>query len=139
MPPPLMELQSNQRCCCAVTIGDDAVISAFSGVNKRQRGSQKRSLNHLLEVKFVKLVYCSSFGSAIIFSMGNRDANCFFMEMLVNTEAIGSGCSYYEPGKSDYCLCLAIHAPRKGIVEACSCFFKVFLIISLLLCLLLGL
>ncbi|KAK6230732.1 hypothetical protein QUC31_002250, partial [Theobroma cacao] len=48
---------------------------------------------------------------------GYRDASCFFMEMLVNKEAIGSGCSYYEPGKSDYCLCLAIHARRKGIVE----------------------
>lgn len=23
----------------------------------------------------------------------------------------------YEYEKSDYCLCLAIHAPRKGIVE----------------------
>ncbi|EOY20419.1 Uncharacterized protein TCM_046018 [Theobroma cacao] len=48
---------------------------------------------------------------------GYRDASCFFMEMLVNKEAIGSGSSYYEPGKSDYCLCLAIHAPQKGIVE----------------------
>ncbi|KAK6270122.1 hypothetical protein POUND7_007227 [Theobroma cacao] len=28
-----------------------------------------------------------------------------------------SSSSYCEPGKSDYCLCLAIHAPRKGIVE----------------------
>ncbi|WRX28578.1 Rab3-GAP regulatory subunit, partial [Theobroma cacao] len=31
---------------------------------------------------------------------GYRDASCFFMEMLVNKEAIGSGSSYYEPGKS---------------------------------------
>ncbi|KAL0406732.1 UNVERIFIED_CONTAM: Rab3 GTPase-activating protein regulatory subunit [Sesamum latifolium] len=29
MPPPLMEIQSSQRYYCAVTIGDDAVISAF--------------------------------------------------------------------------------------------------------------
>ncbi|KAK6230727.1 hypothetical protein QUC31_002245 [Theobroma cacao] len=37
------------------------------------------------------------------------------MDMLVNREAIGSSSSYYVPGKS--CLCLAIHSPRKGIVE----------------------
>ena len=28
-----------------------------------------------------------------------------------------SSSTYYEPVKSDYCLCLVIHAPRKGILE----------------------
>lgn len=48
---------------------------------------------------------------------GYRDASCFFMEMLVNRDRSRSNSSSYEPTKSDYCLCLAIHAPRKGIVE----------------------
>ncbi|CAI0380170.1 unnamed protein product [Linum tenue] len=37
--------------------------------------------------------------------------------MLINNDNPGSHSSYHEPVKSDYCLCLAIHAPRKGIVE----------------------
>lgn len=47
---------------------------------------------------------------------GYRDASCLFVEMLVNKDTAAS-CSYHEYVKSDYCLCLAIHAPRKGIVE----------------------
>ena len=39
------------------------------------------------------------------------------MEMQVSKDAAASSSSYYEAVKSDYCLCLAIHAPRKGIVE----------------------
>lgn len=42
------------------------------------------------------------------------------MEMLAKKDTAASGSSYYEPTKSDYCLCLAIHAPRKGIVEVVS-------------------
>lgn len=41
---------------------------------------------------------------------GYRDASCLFVERLVNKES-------REHVKNDYCLCLAIHAPRKGIVE----------------------
>lgn len=48
---------------------------------------------------------------------GYRDANCLFMEMLVGKDTASSSSASYEPLKSDYCLCLAIHAPRKGIVE----------------------
>ncbi|XP_068666172.1 uncharacterized protein [Aristolochia californica] len=49
---------------------------------------------------------------------GYRDASCLFMEMLVGKDgASSSNSAYYELSKSDYCLCLAIHAPRKGIVE----------------------
>ncbi|KAI4333566.1 hypothetical protein L6164_018354 [Bauhinia variegata] len=48
---------------------------------------------------------------------GYRDASCLFMEMLVNKDIASSSSKYYEPSKSDYCLCLAIHAPRKGIIE----------------------
>lgn len=48
---------------------------------------------------------------------GYREASCLFMEMLVNKDKASSSSSYYEHVKSDYCLCLAIHAPRKGIIE----------------------
>ncbi|KAJ0601195.1 putative rab3-GAP regulatory subunit, WD40-repeat-containing domain superfamily [Helianthus annuus] len=41
---------------------------------------------------------------------GYRDASCLFVERLVNKDS-------REHVKNDYCLCLAIHAPRKGIVE----------------------
>lgn len=36
--------------------------------------------------------------------------------MLVNRDSAASS-AHREYVKSDYCLCLAIHAPRKGIVE----------------------
>ncbi|GMN54370.1 hypothetical protein TIFTF001_023493 [Ficus carica] len=49
--------------------------------------------------------------------VGYRDASCLFMEMLVNRDTAASTSTFYEPVKSDYCLCLAIHAPRKGIIE----------------------
>lgn len=42
------------------------------------------------------------------------------MEMLVNKDAATRSSAYYESVKSDYCLCLAIHAPRKGIIEVYS-------------------
>lgn len=48
---------------------------------------------------------------------GYRDASCLFMEMLVNKDLASSSSNSYESMKSDYCLCLAIHAPRKGIIE----------------------
>ncbi|KAF5949835.1 hypothetical protein HYC85_011828 [Camellia sinensis] len=48
---------------------------------------------------------------------GYREASCLFMEMLVNRDSAASSSAYYEHVKSDYCLCLAIHAPRKGIIE----------------------
>ncbi|XP_076960109.1 uncharacterized protein LOC143636388 [Bidens hawaiensis] len=41
---------------------------------------------------------------------GYRDASCLFVERLVNKDS-------HERAKNDYSLCLAIHAPRKGIVE----------------------
>ena len=39
------------------------------------------------------------------------------MEMLVNRDTASSSSIDYEPEKNDYCLCLAIHAPKMGIVE----------------------
>lgn len=51
---------------------------------------------------------------------GYRDASCLFMEMMVKKDTAASNSSYHEPTKSDYCLCLVIHAPRKGIVEVVS-------------------
>ncbi|XP_038987549.1 rab3 GTPase-activating protein non-catalytic subunit-like isoform X2 [Phoenix dactylifera] len=50
---------------------------------------------------------------------GYRDACCLFIEMLVNRDKASSS-AYYEHTKGDYCLCLAIHAPRKGIIEGPS-------------------
>jgi len=38
------------------------------------------------------------------------------MEMLAKKDK-GKSVIHTEPVKSDYCLCLAIHAPRKGIIE----------------------
>jgi Rab3 GTPase-activating protein non-catalytic subunit len=37
--------------------------------------------------------------------------------MLLNKDKASSGSMHIEYTKSDYCLCLAIHAPRKGIIE----------------------
>jgi hypothetical protein len=58
------------------------------------------------------------------------------MEMLVNRDTAAPSSSSYEPVKSDYCLCLAIHAPRKGIVEVHSFFsslsWKLYLSYSLM-------
>lgn len=48
---------------------------------------------------------------------GYRDASCLFMETLVGRDKASSSSTYREYTKSDYCLCLAIHAPRKGIIE----------------------
>ncbi|XP_019449206.1 PREDICTED: rab3 GTPase-activating protein non-catalytic subunit-like [Lupinus angustifolius] len=48
---------------------------------------------------------------------GYRDASCLFMEILVNKDIASTSSTNREPMKSDYCLCLAIHAPRKGIIE----------------------
>ncbi|WRX29385.1 Rab3-GAP regulatory subunit, partial [Theobroma cacao] len=42
---------------------------------------------------------------------GYRDASCFFMEMLVNKEAIGSGSSDYEPGKTTYRFGSSLDSP----------------------------
>lgn len=60
-----------------------------------------------------------------IYLQGYRDASCLFVEMLVKRDNSASSSAYYEYEKSDYCLCLAIHAPRKGIVEVflLSCLF----------------
>ncbi|XP_027355885.1 rab3 GTPase-activating protein non-catalytic subunit [Abrus precatorius] len=48
---------------------------------------------------------------------GYRNASCLFIEMLVKKDIASSSSTYADPVKSDYCLCLAIHAPRKGIIE----------------------
>ncbi|MQL87638.1 hypothetical protein Taro_020188 [Colocasia esculenta] len=48
---------------------------------------------------------------------GYRDASCLFMEMFVGRDKASSSSAHHEQTKSDYCLCLAIHAPKKGIIE----------------------
>ncbi|CAJ1978486.1 unnamed protein product [Sphenostylis stenocarpa] len=197
MPPPLMEHQSSQRYYCAVAVGEDAVISAYSIILTlllfdplgRLSESKGRSLVGAILSRvvpatfstlssFSKLIWRSEPSSpkkspkkvdqkpqpfaraspltclmdhprkgekltlspsgtlaAITDSLGRillldtqalvvvrlwkgyRDASCLFMEMLVNNDVASSSSSYSEPLKSDYCLCLAIHAPRKGIIE----------------------
>jgi hypothetical protein len=52
---------------------------------------------------------------------GYRDASCLFVEMLLNKDKASSSSTHLEYTKSDYCLCLAIHAPRKGIIEVICC------------------
>ncbi|KAH9778995.1 hypothetical protein WN944_014261 [Citrus x changshan-huyou] len=178
MPPPLMEVQSSQRYFCAVTIGEDSVISAFRLSEDRSRSLVGAILSKVVPATFStisslsKMIWRSeqspkksepkpqSFAraspltclkdhprkgerltlspsgslAAITDSLGRillldtqalvvvrlwkgyRDASCVFMEMLVNKDAATSS-AYYAPVKSDYCLCLAIHAPRKGIIE----------------------
>ncbi|KAJ4726448.1 putative Rab3 gtpase-activating protein non-catalytic subunit [Melia azedarach] len=179
MPPPLMEVQSSHRYFCAVTIGEDAVISAFRLSEDRSRSFVGAILSKVVPATFSTISSLSkmiwrreqsptrsepkpqSFASAspltclkdyprkgerltlspsgtlaaITDSLGRillldtqalvvvrlwkgyRDASCVFMEMLVNKDNATSSSAYYEPVKSDYCLCLAIHAPRKGIIE----------------------
>lgn len=48
---------------------------------------------------------------------GYREASCLFMESLINKDKASTSSSYHVLRKHDYCLCLAIHAPRKGIIE----------------------
>ncbi|KAE8706103.1 hypothetical protein F3Y22_tig00110403pilonHSYRG00013 [Hibiscus syriacus] len=171
---------SSQHYYCALTIGDDAVISAFRLSVDRKRSLVGTILSKVMPAtfstiaSFSKMVWRSeptpnrkpeeklqSFAqaspltclkdyprkgekltlspsrtlAAITDSLGRillldtqalvvvrlwkgyRDANCFFMEMLVNRDDKPPNSSHHAPGKSDYCLCLAIHAPRKGIIE----------------------
>ncbi|KAL3715898.1 hypothetical protein ACJRO7_007626 [Eucalyptus globulus] len=179
MPPPLMEVQSSQRYYRAITIGEDAVISAFRLSEDRNRSIVGAILSKVVPAtfstiaSFSKMIWRSDQAStqksevkpqsfaraspltclkdhprkgekltlspsgtlaAITDSLGRvllldtqalvvvrlwkgyRDASCLFMEMLVNN-SLSSSSSHYEATKSDYCLCLAIHAPRKGIIE----------------------
>ncbi|KAJ0045593.1 hypothetical protein Pint_04741 [Pistacia integerrima] len=203
MPPPLMELQviigllnsiyplilclgsafivgqSSQRYYCAVTIGEDAVISAFRLSEDRSRSLVGAILSKVVPAAFStiasvsKMIWRSESSptktepkpqpfaraspltclkdyprkgekltlspsgtlAAITDSLGRillldtqalvvvrlwkgyRDASCVFMEMLVKRDTASSSSAYHVPEKSDYCLCLAIHAPRKGIIE----------------------
>ncbi|KAK9092968.1 hypothetical protein Syun_027879 [Stephania yunnanensis] len=200
MPPPLMELQVNpsllydvsikalNMCCfycgqsseryfCAVTIGEDAVISAYRLSEDRNRSLVGTILSKVVPAafstlsSFSKMIWRSgqdsskekpqsfakassltclkdhprkgekltlspggrlaaitdSFGRILLLDTqallvvriwkGYRDANCLFMEMLVSKDTTSSSTAVAEHSKSDYCLCLAIHAPRKGIIE----------------------
>ncbi|KAH9309088.1 hypothetical protein KI387_036999, partial [Taxus chinensis] len=48
---------------------------------------------------------------------GYRDACCLFMEVPLNPDMPSVDAIGNEKLKSDFCLCLAIHAPRRGVVE----------------------
>ncbi|KAJ3709332.1 hypothetical protein LUZ61_013037 [Rhynchospora tenuis] len=180
MPPPLLELQSSQRYYCAVTIGEDSVISAYRLSEDRSRSLVGAILSR---VGTATISTISSFSSiiwrrepsptkntrpkpqsfakaspltcvkdpprkgerltlspsgtlaAVTDSLGRillldtqalvvvrlwkgyRDAHCLFVEMLTKKEKPTTSSNYYGYSKNDYCLCLAIHAPRKGIIE----------------------
>ncbi|XP_008789377.2 rab3 GTPase-activating protein non-catalytic subunit [Phoenix dactylifera] len=179
MPPPLLEGQSSQFYYCAVTIGEDAVISAYRLSEDRSRSLVGAILSKVVPAtistlsSFSKMIWWSEQTStkkphtkpqpfakalpltclkdpprkgekltlspggtlaAITDSLGRillldtkalvvvrlwkgyRDACCLFMEMLVSRDKASSS-TYHEHTKNDYCLCLAIHAPRKGIIE----------------------
>ncbi|XP_052168127.1 uncharacterized protein LOC127784791 [Oryza glaberrima] len=179
MPPPLLELQSSQRHYCAITVGEDAVVSAYRLSEDRSRSIVGAILSRGVAATFStisslsKIIWRSepsptkksrpkpqSFAktspltclkdsprkgerltlspsgtlAAITDSLGRillldthalvavrlwkgyRDASCLFVEMLLNKDKASSSL-HTEYTKSDYCLCLAIHAPRKGIIE----------------------
>ncbi|KAF5208214.1 Rab3 gtpase-activating protein non-catalytic subunit [Thalictrum thalictroides] len=180
MPPPLLELQSSERYYCAVTIGEDAVLSAYRLSENRNRSIVGAILSKVVPAAFSTISSVSrmiwrsekpstkkaeekpqpfakassltclkddprkgekltlspggtlaaitdSLGRILLLDTralvvvriwkGYRNARCLFMEMLVGRDTVASSSSYRELSKSDYCLCLAIHAPRKGIVE----------------------
>nr|XP_027064178.1 rab3 GTPase-activating protein non-catalytic subunit-like isoform X1 [Coffea arabica] len=179
MPPPLMEPQSSQRYYCAVTVGDDAVISAYRLSEDRSRSIVGAILSKVVPATFStissisKMIWRSdtttkkqeekpqplaraspltclkdyprkgekltlspsgtlaaitdSLGRILLLDTqalvvvrlwkGYRDASCLFVEMLAKKNSATVGSAGYQYEKSDYCLCLAIHAPRKGIVE----------------------
>uniref|UniRef100_A0ACD5YG83 Uncharacterized protein n=1 Tax=Avena sativa TaxID=4498 RepID=A0ACD5YG83_AVESA len=180
MPPPLLELQSSQRHYCAITVGEDAVVSAYRLSEDRGRSLVGAILSRGVAATFStisslsKILWRSepsptkkprpkpqSFAktspltclkdsprkgerltlspsgtlAAITDSLGRillldtralvavrlwkgyRDASCLFVEMLLNKDKASSSSTHLEYTKSDYCLCLAIHAPRKGIIE----------------------
>ncbi|XP_010924605.3 LOW QUALITY PROTEIN: uncharacterized protein [Elaeis guineensis] len=179
MPPPLLEVQSSQRYYRAVTIGEDAVISAYRLSEDRSRSLVGAILSKVVPAtfstlaSFSKMIWRSEQTSpkkpsikpqpfakaspltclkdpprkgekltlspggtlaAITDSLGRillldtqalvavrlwkgyRDACCLFIEIPVNRDKASSS-AFYGYTKSDYCLCLAIHAPRKGIIE----------------------
>ncbi|KAK6946625.1 Rab3-GAP regulatory subunit, N-terminal [Dillenia turbinata] len=172
--------QSSQRYYCAVTVGEDAVISAYRLSEDRSRSLVGAIISKVVPAAFStiasvsKVIWRSDSTSsknhevkpqpfakaapltclkdhprkgekltlspsgtlaAITDSLGRillldtqalvvvrlwkgyRDASCLFMEMLVDKDAASSSSTYSIQGKGDYSLCLAIHAPRKGIVE----------------------
>lgn len=180
MPPPLLELQSSQRHYCAITVGEDAVVSAYRLSEDRSRSLVGAILSRGVAATFStisslsKILWRSepsptkksrpkpqSFAktspltclkdtprkgerltlspsgtlAAITDSLGRillldtralvavrlwkgyRDASCLFVEMLLNKDKESSSSMHLEHTKGDYCLCLAIHAPRKGIIE----------------------
>ncbi|XP_051145692.1 uncharacterized protein LOC127261394 [Andrographis paniculata] len=180
MPPPLMEIQSTERYYCAVTVGDDAVISAFRLSVNKSRSLVGAILSKVVPAtfstiaSFSKLIWRSdpnetkkpeaktqpfaraspltclkdhprkgekltlspsgtlaaitdSLGRILLLDTqalvvvrlwkGYREASCLFVEMLAAKNKAAASSSDNRYSKSDYCLCLAIHAPRKGIVE----------------------
>ncbi|XP_020598575.1 rab3 GTPase-activating protein non-catalytic subunit [Phalaenopsis equestris] len=180
MPPPLLELQSSQRYYCAITVGENAVISAFRLSEDRNRSIVGAILSKVVPVTFSTLASFSkmiwrteqSFSknprvvlqpfakaspltclkdsprkgeklavspsgtlAAITDSLGRvllldtqalvvvrlwkgyREASCLFIEALINKDRASTSSNYTGQRKNDYSLCLAIHAPRKGIIE----------------------
>lgn len=73
-------------------------------------------------IQFLLNVFPSIFSCHVeyFYFQGYRDAHCLFVEMLINKDKPSSSSTPYVITRSDYCLCLAIHAPRKEIIEVPS-------------------
>ncbi|XP_022982109.1 uncharacterized protein LOC111481046 isoform X3 [Cucurbita maxima] len=119
MPPPLMELQSLSGRMLLFRHS----ASLLTCLKDHPRKGEKLTLSP----SGTLAVITDSLGRILLLDTqalvvvrlwkGYRDANCLFMEMLVNRDTASSSSIDYEPEKNDYCLCLAIHAPKKGIAE----------------------
>ncbi|KAI4366051.1 hypothetical protein MLD38_021974 [Melastoma candidum] len=113
--------------------------SRYGGASNHQQRNQKSNLNHLhedhprkgekrtLSPSGTLAAITDSLGRILLLDTqalvdvrlwkGYRDASCLFMEMLVNRNSGDSSSLNLETTKSDYSLSLAIHTPRKGIIE----------------------
>ncbi|KAK4342119.1 hypothetical protein RND71_037935 [Anisodus tanguticus] len=129
MPPPLLELQSSKHYYCAITVGDDAVISAYRfSVEVLAfpltcfKDYPRKGVKLTLSPSGTLAAITDSLGRILLLDTqalvvvrlwkGYRDASCLFVEMLAKKDVETSRSAYHERVKSDYCLCLAIHAPR---------------------------
>ncbi|XP_078431767.1 rab3 GTPase-activating protein non-catalytic subunit [Wolffia australiana] len=176
MPPPLLELPSQERYYCAVAAGDDAVISAYRLSEDRRRSLVGAILSKVVPTavstlsSFSKVIWrreetskpkiqpfakashltclkdhprkgekitlsprgtlaaiADSLGRILLLDTqalvvvrlwkGYREASCLFMEAHVARDEGPSTSSNARQIKREKCLCLVIHAPKKGILE----------------------
>ncbi|KAL3503116.1 hypothetical protein ACH5RR_037565 [Cinchona calisaya] len=110
-----------------ITTGDDAVISAYRLVcfDIYYKDYPRKGEKLILFPSGTLAAITDSLGRILLLDSwalivvqpwkGYRDASCLFVEILVKKNSATIRSPGYEYEKSDYCLCLAIHAPGKGI------------------------